>query len=123
MRPSCFASLFVAVLFAFVAPATVLAQSEVAAHRAVAIERADSFYRFEFKIGSEAIRVESVKIETKAPEPVAGWSGRYRTRGTVHLLVFDTKGWSSNRATSTFEVVTERKSDGSIEAIDFTRKT
>lgn len=47
-----------------------------AAHRATAIDRALTFYRYEFVAGSAAMRVDSVKIDAEPTRPVAGWSSR-----------------------------------------------
>jgi hypothetical protein len=98
------------------------AREDAAAHRAVAIDRARTFFRYEFKAGSDAIRVDSVKIDAGPATPVAGWSGRYRTQGTAYLEIFDTKGWSATRAQSTFEIITEQKPNEPPTVIDFSRK-
>ncbi len=99
------------------------ARANAEAHRTAAIEHARTFYRYEFKAGSDAIRVQSVHIEAGAAKPITGWENRYRTQGTAHLEIFDTKGWSATRAKSTFEIVTEEKSNEPIAIIDFARKT
>lgn len=98
------------------------AGQDAAAHRAVAIDRAMTFFRYEFKAGSDAMRVDSVKIDAGPATPIAGWTGRYRTQGKAYLGLFDTKGWSATRAQSTFEIVTEQKPDEPITVIDFSRK-
>ncbi len=99
------------------------ARASAEAHRTTAIEHAQTFYRYEFKAGSDAIRVQSVRIEAGAATPITGWENRYRTQGTAHLEIFDTKGWSATRARSTFEIVTEEKPNEPIAIIDFARKT
>lgn len=98
------------------------ARDDAAAHRAVAIDRALTFFRYEFKAGSDAMRVDSVKIDAGPATSVTGWSGRYRTQGKAYLELFDTKGWSATRAQSSFEVITEQKPDEPITVIDFSRK-
>lgn len=92
------------------------------AHKAAALERAQTYYRFEYQGGSGSIRVTAINFETSDPEPVDGWTGRYRTQGRVLLEYFDTKGYSFSRATDRFEIITEQKEKGSIKVIDFTRK-
>ncbi|MBP6865768.1 MAG: hypothetical protein KBC32_10960 [Candidatus Didemnitutus sp.] len=99
------------------------APDQAPAHRKVAVDHAENFYRYEFKVGSDAIRVQSIRIEASAATPVTGWAGRYRTQGTAHLEIFDTKGWSATRAKSTFEIITEEKPGEPILIIDFSRKT
>jgi hypothetical protein len=96
---------------------------DTAAHRAVALDRALTFYRYEFVAGSAAMRVDSVKIDAEPTKPVPGWSGRYRTIGKAYLELFDTKGWSATRAQSSFEIITEQKPNEPPAVIDFTRKS
>lgn len=98
------------------------AKEEAADHRAVAIDRATAFFRYEFKAGSDAMRVDSVKIEASPTKPVPGWPNRFRTEGKAYLEIFDTKGWSATRAQSGFEVITEKKPDEPPTVIDFSRK-
>jgi len=95
----------------------------VLAHRTVAIDRVKTYYRYEFIAGSAAMRVDSVKIDAETTKPVPGWTGRYRTLGKAYLELFDTKGWSATRATSSFEVITEQKPDEPPVVIDFSRKS
>jgi hypothetical protein len=92
------------------------------AHKAAALERAQNFYRYEHKAGSDSIRVTAVNFETDDPEAITGWEGRYRIQGRVLLEYFDSKGYSFNRATDRFDVITEQKGAGSIKVIDFSRK-
>jgi hypothetical protein len=92
------------------------------AHKAAALDRAQSYYRFEHQGGSGSIRVTAINFETSDPEPIDGWTGRYRTQGRVLLEYIDSKGYSFNRTTDRFEVITEQKDKGSIKVIDFTRK-
>jgi hypothetical protein len=92
------------------------------AHKAAALERAQTYYRFEYQAGSGAAKVTALNFETDDPEPVDNWTGRYRTQGRVLLEYFDSKGYSFNRATDRFEIITEQKDKGSIKVVDFTRK-
>jgi len=97
--------------------------TDMVAHRAVALDRALTFYRYEFVAGSSAMRVDSVKIDAEPTRPVPGWSGRYRTLGKAYLELFDTKGWSATRAQSAFEIITEQKPNEPPTVIDFSRKS
>ncbi len=105
------------------APAPDASATAAAAHRAAAIDRALTFYRYEYVAGSAAMRVDSVKIDAEPARAVPGWSGRYRTLGKAYLELFDTKGWSATRAQSSFEIITEQKPDEPIVVIDFSRKS
>lgn len=102
---------------------TPVADPELATHRAAALDRATTFYRYEFVAGSAAIRVQSVRLDAIHSQTVPGWPGRYRTSGKAYLELFDTKGWSATRAESTFEVITEQKPGEPLSVIDFSRKT
>lgn len=92
------------------------------AHKSAALERAQNFYRYEHKAGSDSIRVTALNFETDDPEAITGWESRYRIQGRVLLEYYDSKGSSFNRTTDRFEVITEQKGKGSIKVIDFTRK-
>lgn len=102
------------------APAT---DQAATAHRAVALDRAKTYYRYEFIAGSAAMRVDSVKLDAEATKPVPGWTGRYCTLGKAYLELFDTKGWSATRAISSFEIITEQKPDEPPVVVDFSRKS
>lgn len=91
-------------------------------HQNSALERARNYYRYEFQAGSSSIRVTAINFETDEPEKVTGWEGRYRIQGRVLLEYFDSKGYSYNRATDRFEVITEQKPGHTIKVIDFSRK-
>jgi hypothetical protein len=94
----------------------------VAAHKQVALSRAQNYYRYEYPAGSGAVRVTAVNFEVDDPEEVPGWVGRYRIEGKVFLEFFDSKGLSYSRTTDRFEIQTEQKAGGSIKVVDFTRK-
>jgi hypothetical protein len=49
-----------------------------AAHKQVALSRAQNYYRYEYPAGSGAVRITAVNFEVDDPEEVPGWSGRYR---------------------------------------------
>lgn len=96
------------------------AEAGVRAHAQAARMRADRYFRYEYHVGSNAVRIRSLDLDTTPPEPVSGWTGRYRTSGKAYIEFFDSVGWSYSRANSAFEVVTEEKSNGHIEVVDFT---
>jgi hypothetical protein len=92
-------------------------------HQFAARARATRHYRYEYQAGSNSISVTALDFEFSTPEPIPGWTGRCRTEGKAYLEFYDSKGRSFQRATSTFEVVTEQKSGEELKVIDFTRKT
>lgn len=94
------------------------------AHKAVALKRAQTYYRFEFRLGSDAGAVTGLELDATNPKPVTGWPGRYRTEGRAYLEFYDSRGRSFQRRTSSFEVVTERKpGDDDLVVIEFTPKS
>lgn len=97
---------------------------DLQAHRRIAAERAQRYYRHEFRVGSDSALMMGVDIEVSMPKVVPGWEGRCRAEGKAYLEIYDSRGRSFQRRTSTFEVVTERKaSDEEIVIVDFTPKT
>jgi len=94
----------------------------LARHKQAAEARALRFYRYEFPAGSSAITVTAVDLETGQPEPVEGWSGRYRTKGTARLEFYDSKGGSFSRSGGAFEVLTEQKPGEALKVVAFTPK-
>lgn len=96
------------------------AEADLRQHAQVARTRAERYFRYEYRLGSNAVRVRSVDLDTRPPESVSGWTGRYRTNGKAYIEYFDSAGWSHSRTNASFEVVTEQKATGHIEAVDFT---
>ncbi len=94
----------------------------VASHRQVAEERARRYFEFEYSAGSGAVSVTKLAIQTRPPEPVDGWPGRYRTRGRAWIEFFESKGRSFGRRDERFEVITEQKPDQSVAVVDFTTR-
>jgi hypothetical protein len=97
-------------------------ERQLARHREVAEDRARRYFEFEYRAGSNAISVTKLDIQTKPPEAVDGWPGRYRTKGRAYLEFFESKGRSFSRGASSFEVITEQKPDQSVAVVDFTAK-
>ena len=94
------------------------------AHRRIATERAMRYYRHEFRVGSDSALMMGVEIDLSLPKVVPGWEGRCRAEGKAYLEIYDSRGRSTQRRTSTFEVITERKvNDDEIVIVDFTPKT
>jgi hypothetical protein len=101
-------------------PSDAGSDQQLARHQKAAETRARRYYRYEFQVGSNAISITALDIETDQPEAIEGWLGRYRTRGKVYLEFYDSKGRSFSRTTSSFEVITEQKPGQPIKVIDFT---
>lgn len=99
------------------------AEADLRQHTQVARTRADRYFHYEYRLGSNAVRVRSLDLDTYAPEAVSGWTGRYRTSGKAYIEYFDSAGWSYSRTSSGFEVVTEQKPNGQIEVVDFSLRT
>jgi len=94
-------------------------QPVLAAHRNAAEARAARYYRFEYRAGSDSIKVTALQIETDPPQPVDGWPGRYRTQGRAFLEFYDSVGRSFSRASSRFEVLTEQAPDKPLTVVQF----
>ncbi len=103
------------------APPAAPRAAPVSRHREAASERARRFFTYEYQAGSSSVSVYECEIETEETEPIAGWDGRYRTKGRAYLQFYDSRGRSFSRATSRFEVITEQKPGKGVEVIDFTR--
>ena len=91
----------------------------LADHRQVAEERARQYYEFEFMAGSGAVSVTKLDIQTRPPEAVPGWPGRYLTRGKAFVEYYESKGRSFGRRAGRFEVVTLQKPDQSVIGVEF----
>jgi hypothetical protein len=105
------------------APSPVPLVETLNAHRAAALKRAENYYRYEHRIGSNNIVVRSIAFETDPISPVSGWEGRYRTEGKALIEYFDSAGRSFQRTTQAFEVTTEQKPGGPLVVVNFIRKS
>lgn len=94
----------------------------LAAHKQAAQDRAQQYYQQEYRAGSDSIRVTSVEIQTDQPEPIAGWSGRFRTQGRAILQMSDFRGGTRYQTTARFEVITEQKAEEGVKVVSFIRK-
>lgn len=100
------------------------AGDDLAAHKAAALRRAQQFYRFEFRLGTDAGVVSDLDLDLTTPQSVTGWVGRYRTQGKAYIEIYDSRGRSFQRRTSAFEVITEQKpEDDDIRVVEFTPRS
>ena len=97
-------------------------EDEKGLHKRTASSRAEKFYRYEMRLGSNSVSVTSIQFEITETREVPGWTGRFCTTGKAFIEYYDSKGLSYSRMTSEFEVLTERKDGNRIEIVDFTRK-
>jgi hypothetical protein len=108
------------------APAAAAANADpdsvFARHKEAAQTRAQRYFRYEFRAGSDAISVTALDLEMDQPEAVEGWPGRYRIKGKAFMEFYDSKGGSFSRNTSSFEVITEQKPGQPVKVVDFTPK-
>jgi hypothetical protein len=93
----------------------------LARHKEVAQAHVRRYFQYEFKADSKSISVTTLDIEMDQPEAITGWLGRYRTKGKAFLELYDRKGGSYSRTTSSFEVITEQKPGQPPTVVDFTR--
>lgn len=93
------------------------------AHREAARAAVLRYYKYENRVGSNAVTVTDADIEFESTEPITGWTGRYRTIGKVFFAAYESVGGGSfRRGSQKFEVTTEEKSGGDIVMLDLTRK-
>jgi len=92
-------------------------------HQQVARNRASRFYQTEIFAGSSNVYVSETNITLNDPEPITGWTGRFRSTGSAHLIYSSGTRGGQQSTDSSFEVITEEKSASKIEAVDFTRKS
>lgn len=98
-------------------------QDPAKAHRAAARAYLLRYYKYEHRIGSNAVTVTDADIEFESTEPVQGWTGRYRTTGKIFFAAYDSYGGGSfRRGSEKFEVLTEQKPGEEIKGIELTRK-
>jgi hypothetical protein len=102
----------------------VQAGTNLNAHKAAALKRAQSYYRFEYRVGSDSATVTALDLDLTTPTPVPGWEGRYRTEGKAQLEFYDSRGRSFQRRSSSFEVTTEKLvGSDDLVVIDFIPKS
>ena len=99
------------------------APANVPAHQVAAKARAEQYYRHEFRLGSQPIYLRQLTLAYEAPQPITGWSGRYRTEGKAFIEYHDGRSQNSQQTSSAFEVITEQKPGQQVTVVDFTRKT
>lgn len=107
--------------FATMTPEQMALAETAERHAEAARTRAERYFEFELQPGSGASAVTRLDIELEQPEPVSGWSQRYRTKGKAYLSFYDSRGGSFQSKTAEFEVLTEQKLGEAVKVLDFTR--
>lgn len=70
-------------------------------------------------VGSAGVSVQSVSVKIEETEPVAGWTGRWRSSGTAVLTLFGGQTTSSDRKqTRHFDVYATVTDKGAVEIVD-----
>ncbi len=104
---------------AAVATVDEIAASQISEIKRLASNRAYRYYRYEQAPGSGAVAITGGGIQLEQPEPVPGWTGRYRVTGEIQLAFYDSSGRSFNHSTGRFEVLTETNEKGITKVVDF----
>lgn len=104
-------------------PAFCVVDSQIDRHASVALTRAEKYYRYEHRVGSNSISVVSSDVSLEDTVDVPGWEIRFRTTGKASLEIFDSRGRSYSRVTFRFEVFTEQNGSGRIVVVDFLNKS
>ncbi len=94
----------------------------VARTKQLAREKADHYFRYEYKPGSGSSVVIRQGVTLGEPEEVAGWPGRCRVSGNVGLQFYDSRGSSFSTTVREFEVTVQKNDRGVEEVVDFTLK-
>ena len=94
----------------------------VARTKQLAREKADYYFRYEYKPGSGSSVVIRQGVTLGEPEEVSGWPGRCRVKGNVGLQFYDSRGSSFSTTVREFEVTVQKNDRGVEEVVDFTLK-
>lgn len=94
---------------------------ETARVKAAARRAMERHFRYDFVIGPSTW-VFRTEIELEEPEPMAGWPGRHRIRGTAGIQYYVSRGESLNSMRRDFEVTMRENERGALEASDITIK-
>ena len=94
----------------------------IARTKLLAREKADHYFRYEYKPGSGSSVVIRQGVTVGEPEEVAGWPGRCRVSGNVGLQFYDSRGSSFSTTVREFEVTVQKNDRGVEEVVDFTLK-
>lgn len=94
----------------------------IARTKQLAREKADYYFRYEYKPGSGSSVVIRQGVTLGEPEEVSGWPGRCRVSGNVGLQFYDSRGSSFSTTVREFEVTVQKNARGVEEVVDFTLK-
>jgi len=94
----------------------------IARTKQLAREKADHYFRYEYKPGSGSSVVIRQGVTLGEPEEISGWAGRCRVSGNVGLQFYDSRGSSFSTTVREFEVTVQRNDRGVEEVVDFTLK-
>lgn len=100
-----------------VAPRSANTRAESERHQAFASERVEDHFRYEYQIGSNAVKVTSAKVSPEETVWVHGWAGRFRTTGKAHVEYFDSQTRTFGRLSREFEIVTEENDAGTLKVM------
>lgn len=83
-------------------------------HREFTRERLLDYFKYEYPIGTHAVKVTDAKISLDETLPVQGWANRFRSKGRAYIEYFDSTTRSFNRFHREFEAVTQKNDEGVI---------
>ncbi len=100
-----------------------LAAREAAILDAVAAkarEAALRHLRYKIRTGSGYTTVTDADVELDPPEPVAGWTHRYRVRGDGFYSYYESVGGAFHRRSRGIEIILEAPSPSRVKVLDLT---
>jgi hypothetical protein len=101
-------------------------ERKAAATEAEIAKAAEDYARYYFNYQndphSSVGAVLNAAFQMESPEPVAGWSGRWRVKGAVGLTYATNTGGSLGRKTREFEILLEVRDKGKPKIVDLTVK-
>ena len=102
------------------APAAIAARDEalLEAVAAKAQQAALNHLRYKIKTGSGYTTVTDADLDLNPPEPVAGWSNRFRVRGDGYYSYYESVGGAFHRRTRGVEVLLEATSPTRIKVLE-----
>ncbi|WP_221031359.1 hypothetical protein [Actomonas aquatica] len=74
--------------------------------------------RYKLKLGSGYTTVTDVDLDLRAPEPVRGWSQRYRVEGDSFYSYYESVGGAFHRRSRGIEILLEAKSPTDIKVLE-----
>ncbi len=103
-------------------PAAIAAREEALLDAVAAKARtaALNHLRYKIKTGSGYTTVTDADLELNPPEPVAGWSQRYRVRGDGYYSYYESVGGAFHRRSRGVEVLLEASTPGRIKVLEVT---